>query len=78
MVMHYNYRNIGNIKIIVDFIGVRADLIFFTNITNYICGEKIVTLRNFSFPCIKIVGKLKISPHVEEYQMSPHDRFGEI
>ena len=25
-----------------------------------------------------IVGKLKISPHVEKFQMSPHDRCGEI
>ena len=25
-----------------------------------------------------IVGKLKISPHEEKYQMSPHDRCGEI
>ena len=34
--------------------------------------------RNFSFPCMTIVGKLKISPHVEKFQMSPHDRCGEI
>ena len=25
-----------------------------------------------------IVGKLKVSPHVEKFQMSPHDRCGEI
>ena len=30
-------------------------------ITNYIRGEKIVMWRNFSFPCMTIVGKLKIS-----------------
>ena len=34
--------------------------------------------KNFSFPCMTIVGKLKISPHVEKFQMSPHDRCGEI
>ena len=28
--------------------------------------------NNFSFPCMTIVGKLKISPHVEKFQMSPH------
>ena len=41
--------------------------------TNIISGEKIVMWRNFSFPCMTIVGKLKISPHVEKFQMSPHD-----
>ena len=55
-----------------------TDLIFVTNITNIISGEKIVMWRNFSFPCMTIVGKLKISPHVEKFQMSPHDRCGEI
>ena len=40
--------------------------------------RKIVMWRNFSFPCMTIVGKLKISPHVEKFQMSPHDRCGEI
>ena len=40
--------------------------------------KKIVMWRNFSFPCMTIVGKLKISPHVEKFQMSPHDRYGEI
>ena len=54
------------------------DLIFFTNIMNYIRGEKIAMWRNFSFPCITIVGKLKISPSVEKFQMSPHDRCGDI
>ena len=29
--------------------------------------------RNFSFPCITIMGKLKVSPHVEKFQMSPHE-----
>ena len=42
-----------------------TDLIFVTNIPNYIRGEKIVMLRNFSFPCMTNVGKLKISPQVE-------------
>ena len=45
----------------------QTELIFVTNITNYICGEKIVIWRNFSFPCMTIVGKLKISPHVEKF-----------
>ena len=27
-------------------------------------------LKNFSFPCMKIVGKLKISPNVEKFQIS--------
>ena len=30
--------------------------------------------RNFSFPCMTIVGKLNISPHVEKFQMSPHEK----
>ena len=47
---------------------IQSDLIFVTNITNYIRGEKIVMWRNFSFPCMTIVGKLKISPHVEKFQ----------
>ena len=46
----------------------RSDFIFVTNITNIISGEKIVMWRNFSFPCMTIVGKLKISPHVEKFQ----------
>ena len=55
----------------------QTDLIFL-NITNIISEEKIVMWRNFSFPCMTIVGKLKISLHVEKFQMSPHDRCGEI
>ena len=43
------------------------ELIFVTNITNYISGEKIAMWRNFSFPCMTIVGKLKISPPVEKF-----------
>ena len=35
-------------------------------------------LRNFSFPCMTIVEKLKISPHRENFQMCPHDRCGAI
>ena len=54
------------------------DMIFVTKIMNYIRGEKIAMWRNFSFPYVTIVGKLKISPHVEKFQMSPHDRCGEI
>ena len=45
-----------------------TDLIFVTNITKYIRGGRIVMWRNFSFPCTTIVGKLKISPHVEKFQ----------
>ena len=55
-----------------------TDLIFVTNITNYIREDKIAMWRNFSFPCMTILGKLKISQHVEKFQMSPHDRCGEI
>ena len=40
-----------------------TDLIFVTNMTNYIRGEKIVMWRNFSFPCMTIVGKLKIDKY---------------
>ena len=50
-----------------------TDLIIVNNITNIISGEKI-----FSFPCMAIVGKMKISPPVAKFQMSPHDRCGEI
>ena len=49
-----------------------------TNITNTISGERIVLWRNFSFPCMTIVGKLKISPHVEKFHMSPHDRCADV
>ena len=56
----------------------RAHLIFVTNITNYIRGEEIVMWRNFSFPCMTIVGIFKISSHIEKFQMSPHDRCGGI
>ena len=34
--------------------------------------------RNFIFPCMAIVEKLKISPHVEKFQMSPHGICAEI
>ena len=46
---------------------LRTDLIFVTNITNIISGEKIAMWRKFSFPCMTVVGKLKISPHVEKF-----------
>ena len=39
-----------------------ADLIYVSNITNIINGEKIVMWRIFSFPCMAIVGKSKTSP----------------
>ena len=45
-----------------SFFGNLPELIFVTNITNYISGEKIVMWRNFSFPCIPC-----ISPHVEKF-----------
>ena len=64
-----------------DFFSVRfwgKKLIYVTNITNIISGEKIVMWRNFSFLCMTIFGKLKISPHVKKFQMSPRDRCGEI
>ena len=32
------------------------------NITNHIRGKNVM-LKNFSIPCMTIVGKLKISPH---------------
>ena len=38
-------------------LGATSDLIFVTNISNYILGEKIVMVKNFSFPCMTIVGK---------------------
>ena len=49
-------------------LGATSDLIFVTNISNYILGEKIVVVKNFSFPCMTIVGKYKFSPHVEKFQ----------
>ena len=45
-----------------------TDLIFVMNITNYIRRDEIVMWKNFSFPCITIVGKFKFSPHVEKFQ----------
>ena len=48
--------------------NVQPDLIFVTNIKNYIRGEKIVMWRNFSFPCMTIVENLKTSPYVEKIQ----------
>ena len=46
----------------------RSEVIFVTDITVYICGEKIVMWRNFSFPCMTIVGKLKFFPQAEKFQ----------
>ena len=34
--------------------------------------------RNFSFSCMTIVGKLKISPHVDKFHMSQHVEKSEI
>ena len=80
-----SYQSLGGQNLIQSLIlairceiPTKEDLIFVTNITNIISGEKNVMWRNFSFPCMTIVGKLKISPHVEKFQMSPHDRCGEI
>ena len=43
-----------------------SDLIFVTNITNNISGEKIVMRRNFIFPCMTM--KMRISPYLENFQ----------
>ena len=51
-------------------------LIFVTNITNEICGEKFVMWRIFRFFCMTNVEKSEISPHVEYFKKSPHDRCG--
>ena len=64
--------------LVIYLIICSTDLIFVTNITNYICGEKIAMWRIFSFPCMTIAGKSKISLHVEKFQMSSHDRCGKI
>ena len=48
---------------------IMADLIFVTNNTYIISGDKIVMWRNVSFPCVTIV---------EKFQLSPYDRCGEI
>ena len=58
-----------------EYLSERADLIF---VTNYIRGEKNGLWRNISFPCMTIVGNLNLFPHVEKFQMSPHDRCAEI
>ena len=71
------YSKVVEVVTVADVSG-SSDMIFVTNITNIISGEKIVMWRNFSFPCMAIVGKLKISPHAEKFQMSPHDRCGKI
>ena len=42
-----------------------AYLIFVANITNEICGEKVVMWRNFRFICMRDVAKSEISLHVE-------------
>ena len=42
-IYHLPLRNLKNLNAM----DTNAELIFVTNITNYICGEKIVTWRNF-------------------------------
>ena len=44
----------------------------------YIGGEKSVMWRNFRFQYMTDVDKSEIPPHVEEFQISVHDRCGEI
>ena len=68
--LHPRRKNCDNLynlsaEVFASAAAAKADLIFVTNITNYICGEEIVMWRNFSFACLKIVGKMKISPHEE-------------
>ena len=47
-------------------------LIFVTNITNEICGEKFVMWRNFRSLHICNVEKYEITQHVEKFQISSH------
>ena len=44
-----------------------ADLIFVTNLTNQVGGEKICHMEKF-----------QVSLHMEKFQMSPHDICGKI
>ena len=44
----------------------------------YICGEKSVMWRNFRFLNVTNVEKSEVSPQVEQIQIYPHDRGGEI
>ena len=44
----------------------------------YICGEKSVMWRNFRFLNVTNVEKSEVSPQVEQFQIYPHDRGGEI
>ena len=76
--LRYNFQELAQKNNLV----CETDLIF---VTNHIPGEKIVMWRNFSLPCMTIVGKLKISPQVEKVsispqltwkaEISPHDNF---
>ena len=43
-----------------------------------ICGEKSVMWRNFRFLNMTDVEKFEVSPQVEQFQIYPHDRGGEI
>ena len=67
-VMFFELKHVFSSKKRGMFHNCWTELIFVTDITVYIRGEKIVIWRNFSFPCMIIVGKLKISPHVEKFQ----------
>ena len=58
--------------------GSNPYLIFVTIITNEMCGEKCVMWRNLRFICMTDVEKSDISPHVEQFHISPHGRCGEI
>ena len=49
----------------IQALRVTPYLIFVTNFTNEICGEKFVVWRNFNFNCMTDVEKSEISPHVE-------------
>ena len=44
----------------------------------YVGGEKSVMWRNFRFQYMTAVEKFDISPHAEEFQIFPHNIFGEM
>ena len=45
-----------------------AELIFVTNITNYICGEKNCHVEKFQLSMYDNCGEIEISPHVEKFR----------
>ena len=53
-------------------------LIFVTNPTNISVEKKIIMWRNFRFLCMTNVEISEIFPHGGQFQISPHDRCGEI